>query len=56
MRLYADVGHGTNDVARVDEPLIEDGYFNVPQGLELGVDLDADNARAYLRQRSTFFE
>jgi len=44
------------DIIQADGPLIEDGYFNVPQGPGLGVDLDADTARAHLRPGYTFFE
>ncbi|MEE3260149.1 MAG: mandelate racemase/muconate lactonizing enzyme family protein [Candidatus Latescibacterota bacterium] len=44
------------DIVETDGPLVEDGFFNVPQGPGIGVELNADIARAHLRPGHTFFD
>ena len=44
------------EIVAGDQPLVEDGFFNVPQAPGIGIEIDPDIARAHLRPGYTFFD
>jgi L-alanine-DL-glutamate epimerase-like enolase superfamily enzyme len=44
-----------DDLHDADEPLIQDGYIEVPETPGLGLDLDDDVAREHLHDPGTMF-
>jgi L-alanine-DL-glutamate epimerase-like enolase superfamily enzyme len=41
---------------RTEEPIIQNGYIQVPETPEIGAELNEEVAREYLRPDSPFFE